>query len=174
MLPTLTRTKAKGDLAELAVARDLVHQGYRIAFPYGEDCDFDLIVLREERPERVQVKYTESDGEVMRVECRSHSLTNGKVKKTKRYTAAMIDWMAVYDRTSDRCYYLPASMLAGGRASLSLRLTPPKNGQRARIRFAENYLSLPAPARPDPTLLEVEPAGLEPAPSCLQSRRSSN
>jgi hypothetical protein len=174
MLTPLTRTKAKGDLAELAVAHDLIRQGYRIAFPYGEDCDYDLIVLREDRLERVQVKYTESDGDVILVKCRSHSLTNGKVKKTKRYTAAMIDWIAVYDRTSDRCYYVPSWMLAEGRAYLSLRLTPPKNGQRAKIRFAENYLSLPAPTRPDPVLLEVEPAGFEPAPSRLQSARSSN
>jgi PD-(D/E)XK endonuclease len=172
MLDKNSRTKAKGDFAEIAVALDLIGQGYRIAFPYGEDWDFDLIVRREEQLERVQVKYTESNGEVIRVECRSHSLTNGKVKKTKRYTAAMIDWLAVYDRTSDRCYYVPAWMLAEGRATLWLRLTPPKNGQRARIRFAERYLSLEG--EPDPALLEVEPAGLEPAPSCLQSRRSSN
>ena len=40
--------KAKGDLAELKVAADLRARGYRIAFPYGEDCDFDLILCRED------------------------------------------------------------------------------------------------------------------------------
>ena len=50
-------TKTKGDVAELMVAADLVNKGYKIAIPYGEDCDFDLIVIREERLERVQVKY---------------------------------------------------------------------------------------------------------------------
>ncbi len=55
--------KAKGDLAELMVATDLVRRGYRIAIPYGEDSDFDLILCRDDgRLERVQVKYTESDG----------------------------------------------------------------------------------------------------------------
>jgi PD-(D/E)XK endonuclease len=172
MRTPLTRTKAKGDLAELAVALDLVRQGYTIAFPYGEDSDYDLIVSRDDRLERIQVKYTESNGEVVVVKCRCHSLTNGKVRKTKRYTAATVDWMAVYDRTSDRCYYVPAWMLGDGRAHLSLRLTPPKNGQRARIRFAERYLSLEG--EPDSALLEVEPAGLEPAPFRMQTGRSSN
>jgi hypothetical protein len=40
--------KAKGDLAELKVATDLVERGYRVAIPFGEDCDFDLILIRDE------------------------------------------------------------------------------------------------------------------------------
>jgi hypothetical protein len=115
-------TKSKGNLAELAVAQDLVHKGYKVAFPHGEDSDYDLIVDRLGRLERVQVKYTESRGDVVTVRCRSHSLTNGKIRKTKHYTAATIDWLAVYDRTSDRCYYVPASVLADGRGHLYLRL----------------------------------------------------
>lgn len=48
--------KAKGDLAELKVAADLRSRGYRIAFPYGEDWDYDLILCRHDgRLERVQV-----------------------------------------------------------------------------------------------------------------------
>jgi hypothetical protein len=38
--------KAKGDLAELKVAADLRSRGYKLAFPYGEDVDFDLILCR--------------------------------------------------------------------------------------------------------------------------------
>jgi hypothetical protein len=46
----------------------------------------------------------------------------------------------VYDRATDRCYYIPASELGNGRRELLLRLTPPRNNQRARIRLAKNYL----------------------------------
>lgn len=35
--------KAKGDIAELKVAADPRSRGYKLAFPYGEDVDFDLI-----------------------------------------------------------------------------------------------------------------------------------
>ena len=42
MATALTR-KSKGDLAELKVAADLVARGHRVAMPYGEDSDFDLI-----------------------------------------------------------------------------------------------------------------------------------
>jgi Holliday junction resolvase-like predicted endonuclease len=155
-------TKTKGDLAELKVAADLTEKGYRIAIPYGEDCDFDLIVIREERLERVQVKYTESDGCVIEVRCQSQSLTNGKVKHVKRYTASMIDWLAVYDKTTNRCYYVPASRLGDGRREMYLRLTPALNNQRKLVNFAADYLNLDA----SPQLrTEMEPAGFEPATS---------
>jgi hypothetical protein len=58
--------KAKGDLAELKVAGDLRARGYRIAFPYGEDWDYDLILCRQDGwLERVQVKHSCSDGRVI-------------------------------------------------------------------------------------------------------------
>jgi hypothetical protein len=137
----LTR-KAKGDLAELAVARDLIELGYRVAFPYGEDWDFDRIVLRQVKLERVQVKCTTSSNGVIPVKPRSHSLTNGKIRRTKHYTAEMIDWLAVYDRTTDRCFYLPASELGEGMWMLHLRLAPTRNNQSAGVRYAEDYTDL--------------------------------
>ena len=140
------------------VAADLRSRGYGVAIPFGEDNDFDLILVREHQLERVQVKYTRSDGAVILVKCWSHALTNGKVRRTKRYTAETIDWLAMYDETSQRCYYISAKELGVGRATISLRLRPALNRQRAGIRDAENYLS------PDRGL-KVEPAGIEPATS---------
>ena len=166
--------KLKGDQAEIEVARDLIRRGFRIAIPYGEDWDFDLIFQRpgSEVLERVQVKYAESKGIVVPVRCNSESLTNGKVKQTKRYTASMIEWLAVYDASTDRCFYVPASELGAGRDKLHLRIAAARNNQRAGIRRAEAYAH-PTPSQ-QKALEEVEPAGLEPAPSDLQSPRSPN
>ena len=135
--------KTKGDLAELKVAADLIERGYRVAIPFGEDNDFDLILIRDDQLERVQVKYTRSDGHVVPIRCRSASLTNGKVKHVKRYTSAMIDWLAAYDATTGRCFYIPATELGTGMNLIHLRLTEARNGQRRGIRFANDY-SAPA------------------------------
>jgi hypothetical protein len=137
--------KQKGDLAELKIACDLVERGHKVAVPYGEDWDFDLIVCRDGRLERVQVKHATSVDGVIPVKCRSHSLTNGKVRQTKHYTADTIDWLAIYDATTDGCFYVPASELGEGRSILHLRLTPARNGQTARVRPADDYREL-APA----------------------------
>ncbi len=121
-------TKLKGDLAELKVAAHLFELGYGLALPYGEDCDFDLIMIRGESLERVQVKHATSDGRVIEVRCSSQSLTNGKVKRVKKYTRDQIDWLAVWDSTTRGCFYIPAVMLGGGRSRISLRLAPCRNG----------------------------------------------
>ena len=131
--------KAKGDLAELMVAADLLRRGYKIALPYGEDWDYDLILCRGSSFERVQVKYATGDGRVVPVRCMSHSLTNGRVRETKRYTSITIDWLAVYDVTTDACFYVPAAELGAGRALLHLRLEPALSGRREGIRWAADY-----------------------------------
>ena len=151
--------KRKGDLAELKVAADLIDRGCRLSIPFGEDSDYDLIADYEGRLHRVQVKYTRSDGQIVVLRCRSHSLTNGKVRATKLYTSAMIDWIAVYDSTTERCFYCPSWELGtAGRNILHLRLRPTKNNQRIGIRNAENYTDPDFSVDPG-----VEPAGIEPA-----------
>ena len=136
------RRKANGDLAELKVATDLLDRGYRIALPYGEDWNYDLILCRGEKFERVQVKHARSDGRVVVVRCSSQSLTSGRVRRVKRYTARTIDWLAAYDVTTDRCFYIPAGELGEGHRMLSLRLQPSRNNQRACIRSAEDYTAI--------------------------------
>lgn len=131
--------KSKGDLAELEVAADLVRRGYKLAFPFGEDWDYDLILCRGDGLERVQVKYGHSNHAVLAVRCRSHSLTKGRVRSTKRYTAETIDWLAVFDAATGRCYYIPATELAGGMDLMHLRLAPARNGQRLGVRYAAEY-----------------------------------
>jgi hypothetical protein len=133
--------KQKGDLAELMVAADLRRRGYRIAFPYGEDCDYDLIVDRAGGLERVQVKHVTSDGQIILVRCWSQSLTNGRVRATKRYTAATVDWMAVWDATTQCAYYVSSSTFDGP-GLVTLRLTPARNGQRSGVRDAGDFLHI--------------------------------
>ena len=126
----------------MMVAADMMRRGYKIAFPYGEDWDFDLIVCRDGRAlERVQVKYSCSRGDAIYVRPRSASLTNGKVKAYKYYTAHNIDWLAVYDVTSVCCYYLPAAMLGTGMSMLTLRLTEARNNQKVGVRYARDYVA---------------------------------
>jgi PD-(D/E)XK endonuclease len=151
--------KQKGDLAELMIAADLRSQGHRVAFPFGEDAPYDLVVDRDDRLERVQVKHATSDGKTVVVRCYSQSLSGGRVRSTSHYTHLTIDWLAVFDCTTRRCFYVPAVELGTGRTRLHLRLTPCSYNRTRDVRPAERYE-------------RMEPAGIEPATSCLQSRRS--
>lgn len=161
--------KAKGDLAELKVAADLAGRGCCISIPFGEDCDYDLIADYEGRLHRVQVKYTRSDGRVITVRCFSQSLTNGKVRAIKMYTPATIDWIAVYDGSTERCFYCPSRELGEGRRQISLRLSPTRNNQQTGIRDARAYIDPDLSSDPG-----VEPAGIEPATFPVQGERSAS
>jgi hypothetical protein len=116
------------------------------------------------------VKYTRSNGEIVVIRCRSHSLTKGKVHATKLYTPAMIDWIAAYDSMTGRCYYCPSWELgAAGRNLFHLRLQPARNNQRIGIRDADAYTNPDLSRNPS-----MEPAGFEPATSSVQATRSAN
>jgi len=60
-------------------------------------------------------------------------------RATKRYTAATVDWIAAYDATTNRCFYLPAAELGDGRVGVSLRCAPARSNQRLGVRWAEDY-----------------------------------
>ncbi|GEM_PF-2123653 len=74
----------------------------------GDDLTFDLIVVRTETRalEKVQCKYTTSDGRVVMARVMSNSAW-----VTHRYTK--VDWIGVY-ATTERCFYLPFSEWTGG------------------------------------------------------------
>lgn len=109
--------------------------GHKVAIPVGEDWRFDLIVLKDGKLLRVQCKYVTSDGDAITIPCRS--CNNWSVKK---YTPDEVDWIVAYDSTTDKCYYVPSSMLgANGRSTLRLRVTPPKNNQAKRVLYAKDF-----------------------------------
>lgn len=130
------RTNSKGELGEAMVLADLQRKGYGVAIPFGHDLPFDLILIRKPTGalERVQCKYTASDGRSLDVRCTS---TSAWVHHT--YTANEVDWIAVYDATTSRCYYLHSTTWSG-LTRPRLRLSAAANGQVKGIRLAGAHL----------------------------------
>jgi PD-(D/E)XK endonuclease len=130
------RTTRKGEIGEAMVLADLQRKGYAVAIPFGHDLPFDLILIRRDTGglERVQCKYTESDGTALDVRCGSSSAW---VRRT--YGPHEVDWIAVYDATTSCCYYVHSTVW-GGLARPRLRLAPAANGQRRGIRPAAAFL----------------------------------
>jgi hypothetical protein len=85
-------TTQKGELGEAMVLADLQRKGYGVALPFGHDVPFDMILIRRTTGalERVQCKYTESDGQALDVRCGSSSAW---VRYT--YAPEQTDWVAV-------------------------------------------------------------------------------
>jgi hypothetical protein len=134
-------TKIKGDVAELAVATDLRRQGHKVAFPFGENWDADLLVEVADAVQRVQVKHTTSDGVTVEVRCYTQTIVAGRSRATRSYTGRTVDWLAVYDATTAPCLYLPAAEFAG-KSRLHVRYLPCKRNRRKDVRMADDFMSL--------------------------------
>ncbi len=149
------KTTQKGEFGEAMVIADLIRQGHDVAIPFGHNQPFDLIVVRKEdgRLEKVQVKYTTSDGKTVRAIIGSSSAWVGH-----RYTAGEVDWVVIYEATTSQCFYLPSS-LWDGYTQLTLRMAPTANAQVKGIRWAEQFTRIAGDPRQRPPLSPAtEPA----------------
>lgn len=131
-------TKIKGDQAELAVAADLASHGYRLLFPYGENCPYDLMIDFGDRVCRIQVKYHSSDENTWII--KPYTMNGYTCHK---YTDKDIDYIAGFDPRTKTIVYVPAVELGEGVNTITLRWTPTKNGQSKGIRFVSDYLLPP-------------------------------
>ena len=128
-------TKSKGDLGQAMVMADALKRGYKIALPLGEDWRFDLIVMKDKTLLKIQCKYVESKNGVIKVRCETHDGRN-----YYRYRKEDIDYLAVYDKITDKCYYISNSYLGeNGRGILHLRIGSTKNNQKIGIYYAKDF-----------------------------------
>jgi hypothetical protein len=120
----------------MAVAFALVHVGYVVAKPYGENCRYDLVIDKNGVLSRVQVKTGRLRNGVIEWHCCStHS--QGARLFTKPYTD-QIDFFGVYCPQLRTTYLIPIEETS--RRGCSLRIHPTKNRQTRRIRWAQDYL----------------------------------
>jgi prevent-host-death family protein len=129
----------KGAIAEAAVALEAIKLGIPVLKPVAEHGRYDLGFELGGRILRVQCKWggLEDDGSVIKVALQSNCLTPAGYVRSP-YGLDEIDCVAVYCQGLDRCYLLP-SAVACGRTAIWLRLTPPRNGQRACINLASDF-----------------------------------
>ena len=130
-------TNHKGNVAELAIVAEAARLGISVLKPLTEHERYDLVFGVDRRLMRVQCKWGNlKDGVIGCNLTSSRTLKSGYVRQT--YTVEEIDAVAVYCAALDRCFLLPASIVAGI-GYLHLRLDPPKNSQRAAINWAADY-----------------------------------
>jgi prevent-host-death family protein len=132
-------TNRKGAIAEAEIALEAMRLGIPVLKPVAEHGRYDLGLEVGGRILRVQCKWgaLEDDGAVIKVALQSSWLTPAGYVRSP-YGSDEIDVVAVYCEPLDRCYLLP-SALACGRTSIYLRVSPPRNGQRACINLACDF-----------------------------------
>lgn len=128
----------KGNVAELAIAKEAAELGLSVLAPLTEHERYDLVLGLAGRLLRVQCKWARRQQDVVFVPVQTsyHSPTQGYVRSS--YDESEIDALAAYCGELDRCYLLPVNLVSG-QGTVHLRLAEAKNNQRAALNWAADY-----------------------------------
>ncbi len=132
--------KLVGDQTEAMVIARLVQAGKCVLLPFGENQRYDILIDEGEPFVRIQCKTGRlRDGVINFPTCSSsyhHPNNRGTVHYRHTY-AGQADMFGVYCPETDRVYLVPVGDVREFQASL--RLTPTKNNQSKRVRWARDY-----------------------------------
>ena len=127
----------KGQLAVSKAELRAVELGYVPSRPLF-DSRYDMIIDDRKKLQRVQVKYangkpSNTEGAVV-VKLEYNDRTN----HSYTYNITEVDALVVYIPRIDKLCWLPPRVYAG-KKRLSIRIEPPKNGQRVGLVLASDY-----------------------------------
>jgi PD-(D/E)XK endonuclease len=129
-------TDQKGIVAEMAIAHAALELGVGVSRPLGDER-YDLIFDLAGKLVRVQCKWASRYRDVLVVRCYSaRRNAEGLVKRL--YSGEEVDAFAAYCADLRRCYFFLFDQIPPG-GSLQLRLSPPRNNQERRVRWADRY-----------------------------------
>lgn len=132
-------TKRIGNLAEAKVLTRLVELKYSVALPFGDTEPYDLVLNRGHGFESVQVKNGRYNANKDGIAFNAYSLSGRTNNQVATNYIGKADLFGVYFPPLDTVYLIPVSECPV--TIPTLRLIPPRNGQRLKIRYAIDYLA---------------------------------
>jgi hypothetical protein len=137
-LDNMDHPKAVGDRSTLAIMLALHDAGFTVLVPFGENTRYDLVIDDGVRLGRVQCKTGRlKQGAVRFNACSSYAHHWTSTSRDRNYEGE-IDYFAVHCPQTGGVYLIPIEHLRL-RSRGSLRVEPPRNNQRRRIRSASEY-----------------------------------
>jgi len=127
-----------GDRTTLAVILALREAGLGILVPFGENVRYDLVIDDGNRLARVQCKTGRLREGAVRFavcSCYGHHLRPGE---SRRDYQGQVDFFGVHCPDTAAVYLVPIGDVQV-RVQAALRVDPPRNGQRSKIRNAVDY-----------------------------------
>ena len=124
---------------EAAIVAELIRRGYAVLLPFGTNQRYDLVL--------------DIGGEFVRAQCKTGRLKRGVIEYSTRSVrsnrkeiltrnyAGQVEIFLVYCHQTGGIYAVPVDEAPEGYGSL--RVSPTRNGQEQKIRWARDY-ELPA------------------------------
>ncbi len=142
MTEEVITTKNIGNLTELQCITRLYELGCPVSIPYGDSEKYDFIIDVNGHLYRLQCKHANpqmnENGEVDRIEIHT-TWTTGYTRNSPatrhKYSKEDCDYFVTF--YEGKTYLIPVDECS---TLKTLRISPPKNGQKKGISFLENYV----------------------------------
>lgn len=128
-------TSSIGNISVSVFIAELSKKGYSVLLPLGDHYRYDLVTEKNNKFTRIQVKTGRyKNGAVAFWTCSQ----NRTGKKWRKSYEGDIDLFGVYCPELNTCYLVPVNDV--GATQAYLRVDPPKNNIKNKIRLAEKYI----------------------------------
>jgi len=125
-------THLKGLLGEIEFARHFLREGWNIYKPFDQNSRADLLIEKENKFKKIQIKYCTPYKGVLRVE-----LTHPG-KDRKPYCPDDIDAIGVFDAKNENFYLIPLKDILP-KQEIWIRVDETTNKQQKNINWAKKY-----------------------------------
>ena len=136
----MVNTKSIGEISEAVAIAEFLKAGFPVLLPFGDNRRYDMVVEVGGQFLRVQCKTARPvhGGAVLCFKTRSGAFGPGdRVTSRARSYRNEADLFAAYAPSTGQVYVLAVDNVP--ESEVWLRLTPTKNHQQARIRYAEEH-----------------------------------
>jgi hypothetical protein len=133
----MRETSHVGEVSRWQLIAALSRQGKQVLLPVGDHLRYDLAI--------------DDEGIILRIQCKTGRLRTGAIrfatcsidsrsqpgKCLRRSYRGQVELFGVYCTDNNKCYLVPVGKV--GASQGSLRIDPPRNRQKTRIIWAEDY-----------------------------------
>ena len=125
-------THIKGLIGELEFSSHLIKKGWNIFVPLNQNSRIDMIIEKEGKLMKIQVKYCALSGGCIKVDLEH------RTRKTKHFAKGELDSVGVYEPVNRKFYLIPFDKIFP-RQGIWLRIDNSQNSQKVGINWAKEF-----------------------------------
>ena len=126
------QTHIKGLSGELEFSSHLIKTGWKVFVPIDQNSRIDMIIEKEGKLMKIQVKYCKPRGGCLIVDLQH------RLRKTKPFGSTDLDAIGIYDPVNEKFYLLPYINIFP-KQCVWLRVDDPGNKQIRGINWAKDF-----------------------------------
>lgn len=135
-------SKHIGEAAKLAVASALLKQDCSVFTEYGDNSEFDLLVVHNNKVTKMQVRSTHIKNGAVTLSLKKTTPGTRKTMCKVTCFSKHVDYFALYVHDNgDILFVKNTKRFIKARSGMTFRYENPRNQQKKKVRYVKDYLT---------------------------------